>query len=63
MPYVPVKIRIPDGTPLLTRLRVAWAAARFAVRFSRATPAQQERVLAYLAAQPGVTVTRTEREL
>lgn len=63
MPYVPVKIRIPDGTPLLARLRIAWAAARFVTRLSRASEAERERVFAYLEAQPGVTVTRAEREL
>ena len=63
MPYVPVKIRIPSGTPLWTRLRIAWTAARFATRLSRASEAERERILAYLEAQSGVTVTRTEREL
>lgn len=60
MPYLPVRVRIPDGTPLLARLRIAWVASRFLVRFSRASEAERERVLAFLEAQPGVTVTRTE---
>jgi hypothetical protein len=62
MPYVPVEVRIPPGTPLLTRLRIAWATARFSARLSRASEAERERIFAYLEAQPGVTVTRTERE-
>lgn len=63
MPYLPVRVRIPSGTPLWTRLRIAWAAARFATRLSRASEPEQKRMLAYLETQPGVTVTRTEREL
>lgn len=61
MPYLPIKIRIPSGTPLRARLRIAWAVSRFLVRLSRASEAEQERILAYLAAQPGVTMTRTEK--
>lgn len=60
MARLPMRISIPPGTPLLARLRVAWAVSRFLVRFSRASEAEQERVLTFLEAQPGVTVTRTE---
>lgn len=60
MPHLPMRISIPSGTPLLARLRIAWAASRFLVRFSRASKAERDRVLAFLEAQPGVTVTRTE---
>lgn len=39
-------------------LRVAWGLIKFVARFNRSTPEQQDRIMTFLASQPGVTVSK-----
>lgn len=60
MRTLPLRLFIPPGTPFLDRVRIAWAVTRFAVMFNRATEADQDWMIAWLNAQPGVTAKRTD---
>jgi hypothetical protein len=51
-------VRSIEGYRLRDLPRILWAVLRFRYRFNQATPEQQENILAFLAASPGVTVIR-----
>lgn len=53
---------LPKGTPLREVLRITMGLGRFARTLRRATPEERDRIFAYLAEQPGVTITRSKTD-
>ena len=52
------KLELPRDATFRERLRLAWKVLRFVTWANRLSPAEQDRVLNFLAEQPGVTVTQ-----
>lgn len=57
-----ISLRFPEGTPFRTRIRLTWAVIKFLRFYDRATPANRDHILGFLALQDGVTVSLTREK-
>jgi hypothetical protein len=52
-----IRIWLPPETPLRARLHLWWKVIVFVWKFEHATKEDQDRMIAFLKNQPGVTMT------